>query len=435
VNKNGDALFRVKFFQDYKLTVDKNLFKGAVKIGRMDSTNWRTRTAEYYKKTLEGKTYSIGSGAEHLVDTSKLKELGLTPLSLSKKVYSIKEIRDYTNQGLFVEDEKADNPEIKNLFVRYSEGLGICDDLALSTVAAINGESAGYIGAMVDTMDTYGKWITSSVNGGLDEFLAEYIAQKWEEKYNEKLVSDEECMELIYLASKNNMKISPFSSSHRRFIQRELKTIDYTFLEHMNFVKTGKYHSNFKLGFHRTPSKKFYENLRGRFNVHGIEDLIPQGEEKLPRKLKPKIEKIKRKKERQKHNSNLSPHSFYLNLLAENPYLIGIKEIIGSPKIEIPFYNGESNIRGRHLGEIDLLIKTPSENIIIEYKKRDCMHNRLKAKKQLLTAAENLKEQLKNIRLLYVSGPDFRTMELEKRCIAKGYSNRNIFQWKKQKFL
>lgn len=436
VNKKGKALFRLQFFQDYELTVDKDFFKGGVKAGRMDSAFWRAKTAARFSTTLDEKLYSIGSGAEHLVNKTILNELGLTPLSLSQGFHTSEDIKDYISKGLFVDNEQAENSNVENLFVRYTEGLGVCDDLAISTIAAINGKSAAYLGLTLDAMDTYGKWVTSSVNGGIDEFLAEHIAQKWKEKYNEELVSDEECMELIYLASKNNIKISQFSSSHRRFIQREAKNVDYTFLEHMNFIKTGIGTPNFNLGFHRTPSKQFYKNLRERFDLYGIGDLIPKGKEKIPRKEKIKLEtyykkslpnkrnKIKsrtREKEKQTSIVKLKWHDYAIDQIRQNSSLIGLEGMV-CPETEVDFFKRiktqkeTSDKKLTLMGRADLIFTT-KKNItyIIEYKGRDSETARIKAGRQLNKAKIYLPKPYNGKQvLLYVSGTDYKTLELIK---------------------
>jgi hypothetical protein len=401
VNKKGEPLFRVEFFKDYQLEIDKDLFKAGVKIGRMDSAYWRKRTVQHYPTTLEGEAYDNGRGAEHLVNKVMLKDIGLTPLALARKAHG---------------NEQANNPNIENMFVRYNEGLGICDDLAICTVRALHGESGARLGLAIDAMDTYGKWITSAVNGGLDEFFAEYIVQKWQEKYNEKLVSDEECLELIYLASKSNIKISPFSSSHRRFIQKESKNANYTFLEHMKFIETGQGIPNIKLGFHRTPSKQFYENLRQRFDAYKIGHLIPPEKEKIPRSQKEnkKIKTRTRKKTKKSiHISNRQNHDSHVKLIAQNPELIGLKKIIGQSKTEKYFFNGIDKKRQSIVaGEADLFFQTSEGPVVVEYKGRDHPNNRTKAKRELLNALTYLNLPVNKTKLLYVFGPDFQTVEL-----------------------
>lgn len=272
VNKKGKPIYGVTFLPDLPIENDKETFKGAVLVGRMDSAEWREKTTQKFKTTLEGKALKIGYGKEYLIDLEKLNSLKLNTTILSKKPHSETTIDDYRKKGLIV---KKKGKGVGSIFIRHKEGNGICDDMAITSVGFLHGESAMTLGWCIDATDTYSKFIKHPVEGGVDEWIGEYTRKRWYKKYHEELVTPEECMEIIYLGAKNNVPIH-FSSSHRRFTETEVGANKATFLEHLDFVKTGKFNPHYHLGFERIPSKKFYHSLQRRFEMYGKADLIPK---------------------------------------------------------------------------------------------------------------------------------------------------------------
>ena len=272
VNKKGQPIYGVSFLSDLPIENDKEAFKGAVIIGRMDSHIWREKTTKKFKTTLKGKPFKIGYGKEYLINLKKLEPLGLNPHNLSKEAHSKKTIQDYRKKGIIVQKKRKG---IETVFIRHKQGLGICDDMAITSLGFLHGEPAMILGWCIDATDTYSKFIKYPVEGGADEWIGEYTAKRWHKKYHEELVTPEECMEIIYLGAKNNVPIS-FSSSHRRFTEKEPGANTATFLEHLNFVRTGRFNPNYHLGFEQIPSRKFYNNIKRRFELYGKINLIPK---------------------------------------------------------------------------------------------------------------------------------------------------------------
>jgi len=123
-------------------------------------------------------------------------------------------------------------------------------------------------GWCMDTVDTYTKFISDNSKDGMDEYLGEYIAARWKEKYNEDLVSPKEVMEIIYLGAKANHPNLIVSSSHRRFVQIESGSSQPTINNHIDFV-LGKKPDRFKMGYEGGDSKEFYDSMSKRFNCFG----------------------------------------------------------------------------------------------------------------------------------------------------------------------
>lgn len=272
INKKGEPIYGVNFLSDLPIQNNKESFKGAVIVGRMDSSIWRERTIKKFKTTLKKKPLKIGYGKEYLVNLKKLEPSGLNQYNLSKENHSKKTIQDYRKKKIIVQKKRKG---IETVFIRHKQGRGICDDMAITSLGFLHGEFAMILGWCIDATDTYSKFIKYPVEGGADEWIGEYTAKKWHKKYHEELATPEECMEVIYLGAKNNVPIY-FSSSHRRFIEKEHGANTATFLEHLNFVKTGKFNPNYHLGFAQIPSKKFYNNLKRRFELYGKINLIPK---------------------------------------------------------------------------------------------------------------------------------------------------------------
>ena len=101
------------------------------------------------------------------------------------------------------------------------------------------------------------------------------------------------------------------------------------------------------------------------------------------RKAKRQIKMLNRRRQ--------TKHRQALEDIADNPELIGIKnsrEII----IEMPIFRGKNHTGNNLICEPDLIISDKRYvNYLIEYKCKDSISQRIKAKKQLLIAKEALK--------------------------------------------
>ena len=281
VTSSGKPLFGVDFLRHYKLDLKneyKEILQGIILAGRMDTIEWRRKTLSTFNVKLNSRKLqklNIGGGKEHPINLNLLNEAGITPKSLTTRAYSEKEILDLAQKGIIAKEEDEKSQKVENLFIRYQEGPGVCDDLALIGIGKMCGEGGFLTAFCTDAVDTYSKFMARSLIGGADEYCCEKLATRWKEKYNEELVTPEQCMKIIYFGAKNNEKQIEMSSSHRRFIEYEKKCGKKgnkgkisslpTILHHLEFVKNGKFPKNIQLGFTRMRSEEFYEIARGRF--------------------------------------------------------------------------------------------------------------------------------------------------------------------------
>lgn len=261
-NKKGKPLFGVNFLNNYRIDLNKETFMGGVLVGRMDSIEWRIKTVEHYKTNFKGQKLEIGGGKEYPINLERLNEMGLTLEDLAKEEHEETAIKYYKDKKLIAKERRA-NKNIETAYVRHKRGKGICDDAALISVGHKYGRSAMLLGFCIDAVDTYSKFIEDVRIGGMDEFIGEHIAKTWKKRYNEEIVTPEQCMEIIYLGAKNNFPKIPISSSHRRFIEYENRASNPTFVNHINFVN-GNEIKNFKMGFERMSSRKFYSRMKER---------------------------------------------------------------------------------------------------------------------------------------------------------------------------
>jgi hypothetical protein len=270
VDGAGFPIFGVNFLKRYKITDAKSALKGVV-LGLHDSSYWRNQTVQHYKTDLTGaKKLEIGYGYEFLIDQRELYKSGGSLHNLEERSHSRGEIERLREKGVII-DKPRNGASIQ--YIRLKEGLGTCDDASLLTVGKMYGPDALVMGFLMDATDTYEKHITHPVKGGVDEQYAEYVLKKWKKKYKEDLLTPEDIMRVIYLGAKNNSPLIPFSSSHRRFVERPQKKgeeglcCQSTVENHLKFLNKG---SQFpcRLGFEGFPSDYFYNALRQRWKSY-----------------------------------------------------------------------------------------------------------------------------------------------------------------------
>ena len=204
---------------------------------------------------------------------------GITVSQLANGQWELDTLKEL---GLYREDGDL-SPDTKNLFVRYSPGLGVCDDAAMLTIGKIYGPEAMLFAYLIDATDTYGKNVLNPVNGGVDEQIGVDIQNYWEETTKHPLVSEDEITRVIYLAAKDNSPRINFSSSHRRFCQYEATKSGElssrpTILNHMNYLFRNDNPDDYpiNLGFDRFWAPNFYKYMEQRWSSYEREH------EKLP---------------------------------------------------------------------------------------------------------------------------------------------------------
>lgn len=275
INKNKKELttkakenyYGIEFLNRFPCGNEKEFFQGIALTGFMDVAEYRKKTINKFQKTIEGKILEIGSGKEYPINYKNLELHDISKKSLSEKEHSEEEIEEMKKFKI-IDEENLKNPNVKNTYLRHQKGFGICDDMSICAIGARKYGIAGMIGGMLnDASDTYTKFIPTKISGGFDEYIARMTIELWKQKYKEELITEDEILETIYLGAKNNLKIGGHSSSHRRFMQYEEGSKSPTFINHLNFINSGK-NAKFKMGYYQIPSREFYKNLKTRLETY-----------------------------------------------------------------------------------------------------------------------------------------------------------------------
>ncbi len=292
VNENGFPIYGVNFLKRYQITNIEAALKGAVLLGLHDSSEWRQLTMEHFGTVLNGNVdINIGHGHEFLISRKQLYKNGGSISNLENEAHKAWEIDRYRDLGVIVNEP---NEEATVQYIRSSKGFGTCDDASLLTIGKIYGPDAFVMGFLMDATDTYEKHIINPVEGGIDEQYAREIQSKWKEKHGKDLLTPEEIMRVIYLGAKSNSFFLPFSSSHRRLVERPQRkkkrpsrnepkklrnflikeaqngpelSSQSTVENHIRFLKQG-FRFPCNLGFDRFPSIKFYEVMEKRWEMY-----------------------------------------------------------------------------------------------------------------------------------------------------------------------
>ncbi len=267
-NRANQPLYRIKSLRRIELPPTKKLFKGAVIPARVDEIKWRNKTIKHFKgKNMKGNPLQIGGGKEYVINTEKLKEHGITRESLQKEAHSDEDIRRYKELGIIPKTKHRKG--LETIFIRKKKGLGTCDDATLISIGAFYGIPSMIAGFLTDTADTYTKFQEDTSKPGMDLYIANYIEKEWEKIHGEKLLENEEIINIIYLAAKEQTPPLKVSSSHRRFIEIEKGCSQATIYNHIDALRK-KRPPEFRIGFERMNSKEFYHNLSRRLSPWGI---------------------------------------------------------------------------------------------------------------------------------------------------------------------
>lgn len=263
-NRRGEPLGGVQFLDGVKIDTSKESIKCFAIGGGMDTHFSRAYAEHLYSTTLDGKRFRIGSGEEHPINKKILEEQNIPLISLSTHPHSPETMEKYKSLGIIVGEDELNLPHVENKFIRYHGGAGICDDQAMISAGRKYGISGMKILFVTDMNDSYTKFNNDEVYGGEDGLLKKMAEEMWLDKRKEKLIDPKEIAEIVYISSKNNMKLGFHSSSHRYLVQKEAGANISTFMRHENFVRFGEM-GNYELGFERLNSKLFYNNLNNKF--------------------------------------------------------------------------------------------------------------------------------------------------------------------------
>jgi len=264
--KDKSPFFGVDFLKSFEKVNSRDFLKGMIIAGMMDDYNIRRKTLFKYINDFEGYPLELGGGEIIPADRNKLMKLGLK--DTENKEFSKAELEYLADLGVIGEKGKFYNyPEFDSVYFRRRLGEGVCDDLAMIYIGKKYGVDAMLGAFLMDAVDTYDKFITRTIFGGMDGYLAEKI---WRVLGNDFLCIDE-ILECIYFSAKMNYPSLKLSSSHRRFVQIENGASKPTFLMHLDFLQ-GKTMPDFRLGYIRMKSKEFYEIAKKRLESVGLTD-------------------------------------------------------------------------------------------------------------------------------------------------------------------
>jgi len=241
---------------------------GMVMAGFMDDIDHRRRARKLHQRDFDGEWYELGGGEIRVVNRGLFQAAGIG--DAGQDAWDDHGLEELERVGVLMpEDERVwEYPHYDQVYFRRRLGDGVCDDLALIAIGIRYGLDA-LLGAFVmDGLDTYDKFLSRFTTKGSDTRLAEHIQTAWQERHGRPLVAEEEILDLIWFAAKNNSPRVNLSSSHRRLLQTEAGATVPTALHHWRFVD-GRSLTSIKLGFTRIPAQDFYRAAEERCRAAG----------------------------------------------------------------------------------------------------------------------------------------------------------------------
>ena len=182
---------------------------------------------------------------------------------------------------------KADD-QYQPVFVRYEDGSGTSDDLALITAGVLRG-CAAFLGVEdMDFIDTMEKFTAQIANGGTDKRFGEMIKKEYENELNEPSpISDKEISTHILLSARDIYPfntddfVSSYPSSSQRYLWQDEEfdnIVTRAVNTHMRFIYSlngyGGQVNNTSLGFSRTRYDDFIQGTKMRLERFEKKGLI-----------------------------------------------------------------------------------------------------------------------------------------------------------------
>lgn len=265
---DGRPLLGVELLRG-RVVETRAFLRGMLLAGWMDDIERRQACMAYHRRTFAGDRLEISGGRTFVVRPDLLAAVGI--VDPGRAVFEPEDIARLVDLGVIAAQEREyTRPEYEQAYFRLRAGEGVCDDLALIWVGARHGEDAMLGAFVMDAVDTYDKFLWTFLPGGFDGRLARLLQVRWQERYGEPLVRDQEILAVIRFAAKLNDPPCLLSSSHRRFIQTEEGSKVATLMNHWRFVQ-GKPVYEIELGYSRFPSRKFYDIAHDRLQMLEID--------------------------------------------------------------------------------------------------------------------------------------------------------------------
>lgn len=250
-------------------TVDTRAFlTGLVLAGFMDDVEHRRMAHTLHPLDFAGDRYELGGGEIRVVNAGLFRATGIE--DAGAEAWDPRDLAELERLGVLMpmDDRVWEYPHYDQEYFRLRLGDGVCDDLALIAVGRRHGLDAMLGAFVMDGLDTYDKFLVRFTSKGSDTRLAEDIQHAWRERHGRALVPDEDLLDLIWFAAKNNHPRVNLSSSHRRLLQTEAGASNPTLLHHWRFVE-GRPLGAIKLGFARVPAAEFYRAAHLRCEAAG----------------------------------------------------------------------------------------------------------------------------------------------------------------------
>jgi len=250
-------------------TVDTRAFlSGLVLAGFMDDIDHRRMALTLHPLDFQGDRYDIGGGEIRVVNAGLFRATGIE--DAGAEAWDARDLAELERLGVLMplDEQVWEYPHYDQEYFRLRLGDGVCDDLAMIAIGRRHGLEAMLGAFVMDGLDTYDKYLIRFTSKGSDTRLAEDIQRAWRERHGRALVPDEELLDLIWFAAKNNHPRVNLSSSHRRLLQTEAGATVPTLLHHWRFLE-GRDLGPIKLGFSRVPAADFYRAAHLRCEAAG----------------------------------------------------------------------------------------------------------------------------------------------------------------------
>jgi hypothetical protein len=259
----GSLMFNYAILKDFE-SVLIGYYLGSC----MDSDKWREKVDAKFGTTMHKGTcvpmdlYALKKN-NLLIDDFQNSEY-LTKLPQLENLNSNDKIKSLMNLGIVPKHNPiSSTSQYSPAFVELSKGYGISDDAAFITTSLLFGIEAGFGLLLADAVDTFDKYSSIIEFGGQDESIGKKLKQKYETTLNKPFpVSDDQIIDMIYLASMNAECYNNFPScSQRRFWQEDENgmTAVQSHMSFLNYLKNdSKYPPQTKIGFSGIFNKNFY---------------------------------------------------------------------------------------------------------------------------------------------------------------------------------
>jgi len=236
VNRSNSPLFGIDFLGSVLIQSPENFLVGFYLGSRMDNyLQWRSKI-----EAEQG--IKIGGGECIGVNRKIAKQRGISLESIANDAHSAQDVEMLVSEGVLCREVKS-TPEIVSGYVRYAEGEGTSDDLAVLLAGRLYGRDAAIGVFLADAVDTWDKYVPFIKTNGQDEALGDIIlanAKKIRQNYGIDLPSESEVKRFIGTISCCKFPDGMISNSQRYFLQIDDKTGISAIESHLGYIEGKK---------------------------------------------------------------------------------------------------------------------------------------------------------------------------------------------------